>query len=136
MKKLLQRGLSALAFTAVFAFGALAAPLGVADVSAQTCNPAEGIQGGFECAGGDTAQQTDLSEVVSYVVNILLFIVGAISVIMLIIGGIRYAVSGGDSGAVTSAKNTILYAIIGLVVALLAYVIVNFVITQVTGLSN
>lgn len=62
------------------------------------------------------------------VVNVLLFIIGAISVIMLIIGGIRYTISQGDSGAVTSAKNTILYAIIGLIVAILAYAIVNFVV--------
>ena len=47
---------------------------------------------------------------------------------MLIIGGIRYVVSGGDSGAVTSAKNTILYAIVGIVVAILAYALVNFVV--------
>jgi hypothetical protein len=47
---------------------------------------------------------------------------------MLIIGGIRYVVSGGDSSAVTSAKNTILYAVVGIVVALLAYALVNFVI--------
>ena len=46
---------------------------------------------------------------------------------MLIYGGIRYTVSGGESAAVTSAKNTILYAIIGIIVALLAYAIVNFV---------
>jgi hypothetical protein len=49
---------------------------------------------------------------------------------MLIIGGIRYTVSNGDSAAVTSAKNTILYAVIGIVVAILAYALVNFVITS------
>ena len=49
---------------------------------------------------------------------------------MLIIGGVRYTVSQGDSAAVTSAKNTILYAIIGLIVAILAYAVVNFVIVQ------
>ena len=65
----------------------------------------------------------------------LLFIIGAISVIMLIIGGIRYTVSGGDSAAVTSAKNTILYAIVGIIVALLAFAIVNFVLTQFAGNS-
>lgn len=64
------------------------------------------------------------------ITNVLLFIIGAISVIMLIIGGIRYVVSGGDSSAVTSAKNTILYAIVGIVVALLAYALVNFVLAQ------
>ncbi|HXH04804.1 MAG TPA: hypothetical protein VNI82_00035 [Candidatus Nitrosotenuis sp.] len=61
------------------------------------------------------------------VTNILLFIVGAIAVIMLIIGGIRYVVSGGDQSAVTAAKNTILYAIVGIVVAILAYAAVQFV---------
>lgn len=60
------------------------------------------------------------------VVNLLLFLVGAISVIMLIIGGIRYIVSSGDQNQVTGAKNTIMYAIIGIVVAVLAYGIVNF----------
>lgn len=61
------------------------------------------------------------------ITNVLLFIIGAISVIMLIIGGIRYTISSGDSAAVTSAKNTILYAIVGIIVALLSYAIVNFV---------
>lgn len=61
------------------------------------------------------------------IVNVLLFIIAAIAVIMLIIGGIRYVVSGGDQSAVTSAKNTILYAIIGIIVAILAYAAVNFV---------
>lgn len=64
------------------------------------------------------------------ITNVLLFLIGAISVIMLIIGGIRYVVSGGDSTAVQNAKNTILYAIVGVVVAILAYAVVNFVITS------
>ena len=64
------------------------------------------------------------------VTNVLLFIIGAVSVIMLIIGGVRYTISQGDSSAVTSAKNTILYAVIGLIVAILAYAVVNFVIVQ------
>ena len=60
--------------------------------------------------------------------NVLLFIIGAVSVIMLIIGGLRYVVSGGDSTAVQGAKNTILYAIVGIIVAILAYAVVSFVI--------
>jgi hypothetical protein len=64
------------------------------------------------------------------VTNVLLFLIGAISVIMLIIGGIRYVVSGGDSSAVQNAKSTILYAIVGVVVAILAYAVANFVITS------
>lgn len=67
------------------------------------------------------------------ITNVLLFVIGAVSVIMLIIGGIRYTVSQGDSSAVTSAKNTILYSIIGIVVAILAYAAVNFVIGNFVG---
>lgn len=67
------------------------------------------------------------------ITNVMLFLIGAISVIMLIIGGIRYVVSGGDSTAVQNAKNTILYAIVGIVVAILAYAVVNFVISSFSG---
>jgi hypothetical protein len=67
------------------------------------------------------------------ITNVMLFIIGAISVIMLIIGGLRYVVSGGDSTAVQNAKNTILYAIVGIIVAILAYAVVNFVIGSFAG---
>ncbi|MBQ3413362.1 hypothetical protein IJH33_00705 [Candidatus Saccharibacteria bacterium] len=63
------------------------------------------------------------------VTNTILYIVGIVAVIMLIIGGIRYITSGGDAKKVTDAKNTVLYAIIGLVICLLAFAIVNFVVT-------
>ncbi len=66
------------------------------------------------------------------ITNVLLYLIGAISVIMLIIGGLRYVISGGDSTAVQNAKNTILYAIVGIIVAILAYAIVSFVIGSFT----
>lgn len=62
------------------------------------------------------------------IISTLLFAVAVIAVIMIIVGGIRYVTSDGDSGRIKSAKDTILYAVIGLVVALLSYAIVNFVI--------
>lgn len=104
-----------------------------ATVSAGTeCTVTGGISGGANCATPADKQETLTGEggIFQTVVNILLFIVGAIAVIMLIVGGIRYVVSGGDQSAVTGAKNTILYAIVGIVVAFLAYAAVNFVITQ------
>jgi hypothetical protein len=73
---------------------------------------------------------TDVNDIIMIVVNTLLFVIGIISVIMIIIGGIMYTTSAGDSGQVTKAKNTILYAVIGLVVALLAFAIVNWVVDQ------
>lgn len=71
--------------------------------------------------------------VVTTIINVMLFIVGILSVIMLIYGGLRYVISGGNSSSVTAAKNTILYAIVGLVIALFAYAIVNFVLGAATG---
>ncbi len=65
------------------------------------------------------------------ITNTILYIVGAISVIMLIFGGIKYAISAGDAKKVTDAKNTILYAIIGLIITILSYSIVNFVLNVV-----
>lgn len=66
----------------------------------------------------------------SEVSNVLIFLVGAIAVIMLIIGGLRYVTSQGDASAVKSAKDTILYAVAGIVVAVMAYAIVHFVATS------
>lgn len=70
------------------------------------------------------------------ITNVMLYLVGAVSVIMLIIGGIRYVISGGDSTAVSGAKNTILYAIVGIVVSILAYAVVSFVIGSFSGTTG
>lgn len=61
------------------------------------------------------------------IANVLIFLVGAVAVIMLIIGGFRYVVSQGDAGSVKQAKDTILYAIIGIVVAIIAFAVVSFI---------
>ena len=76
---------------------------------------------------------TDLPAFLKSVVNILLYIIGAVAVIMIIVGGIRYVTSNGDQGAVSGAKNTILYAVVGLVVAIMAFAIVNWIVTGVGG---
>jgi hypothetical protein len=109
-------------------------PAGVANAAPTTpssqqsiCEGSGGRWNGSECVRrGEASLEVRIQDIV----NILLFVLGAIAVIMIIIGGIRYASSNGDSSQITSAKNTILYAVIGLVVAILAYAIVNFVINQ------
>lgn len=90
------------------------------------------VNAGVDCAQGDETPTTlfGAEGIFTTIVNVMLFLIGAISVIMLIIGGVRYTISNGDQGAVTSAKNTIMYAIIGLVVAILAFAIVRFVTGQ------
>lgn len=132
MKNLLNNTFGSLLIASVIALVAVFSPV-TPSVSAQ-CDPNEGITGGVNCTNEDGNLAGTLfgdGGVFTTIVNVLLFIIGAISVIMLIIGGIRYTLSGGDSGAVTSAKNTILYAIIGLVVAFLAFAIVNFVLGSI-----
>lgn len=108
----------------------LAALLGVAVmtpayVSADAVSDAQ--QGVNDIGGNDGGNAISLEARIKTIANILLFILGAIAVIMIIIGGIKYATSNGDSSSITSAKNTILYSVIGLIVALLAYAIVNFI---------
>ena len=103
--------------------------------------PAASAEGSFTLDSGAKSAQgtgvdqvsTDPESLVKQFVNIFLFAVGALSVIMLIWGGIRYTTSAGDSNKVQAAKNTVLYAIVGLVVAILAYAIVNMVIGKIAS---
>ena len=89
------------------------------------------LQEGAEAARCDGCPEDLFGDagVFKQITNTILYIVGVIAVIVLIIGGIRYLISGGDSKKVTDAKNTVLYAIIGLIIALLSFAIVNFVIS-------
>ena len=76
--------------------------------------------------------QGRLNNLIKNVVNILSMIVGIVAVVMIIIGGFKYVTSGGDSGSITSAKHTIIYAIVGLIIVALAQVIVRFVLSKAT----
>ena len=89
------------------------------------------ITSGMNATSAGTSTPTDANVVIKNVTNIMFFIIGAVSVIMLIYGGIRYTTSGGNANSVTAAKNTIMYSIIGLVVAILAFAVVQFVVNQV-----
>ncbi|OYX42847.1 hypothetical protein B7Y94_02790 [Candidatus Saccharibacteria bacterium 32-49-12] len=92
-------------------------------------NSAQGDGVPTNFAGGD-------GSIVRRIINIMLYAIGVISVIMLIFGGFRYVISGGQKEAVTAAKNTILYAIVGLLVAIFAYAIVRFVIGAAIGTDS
>lgn len=92
-----------------------------------------GIRGGLDATAGADQGTNDLETVIQNAINVLLFIVGVAAVVMLIVGGIRYILSAGDQQAVANAKNTIIYAIVGIIVAVLAYAAVNFVFGELTG---
>lgn len=82
-----------------------------------------------------TTQESDINTLISAVINIFSIVVGIIAVIMIVFGGFRYITSGGDSTKVTSARNTILYAIIGLIIVALAQFIVKFVLKKATDVA-
>ena len=109
-------------------------------VSAQPLGECSGIQncveGGAEStdesgAGAPASQRLD--GIIKTVINVFSIVVGVVAVIMIIVGGLKYITSGGDSGNITSAKNTILYAIVGLIVVALAQIIVRFVLERASG---
>jgi hypothetical protein len=112
-----------LAFAIVTGVGAMALPAS----SAMAVNV-------FDQCGGSTskicAAQTkdNANNMIKIVINLLLTALGIIAVIMIVIGGVRYSTSQGDSGGLKSAKDTIVYAVVGLVVAMLSFAIVNFVV--------
>ncbi|MDQ3158536.1 MAG: pilin [bacterium] len=84
-----------------------------------------------DCPTGDEAEG-QVNSIIEDVINFFSLIVGVVSVIMIIIGGFKYITSGGESAGTQGAKNTILFAIVGLVVVALAQIIVRFVLNRVT----
>ena len=79
-------------------------------------------------ANGCSGTTTDLSDVIVNVIRGVVGILGAVAAIFIVVGAITYMTSSGDANKLKKAKDTILYAVIGLVVAVLTFAIVNFVI--------
>lgn len=113
----------------------LALLLGISLVPALSANAqVEDVCRGAGAAGVENCEQPEenvLEDLVTVILTVLSWVIGVVSVIMIIIGGFRYIISSGDSSQVQSAKNTILYAIVGLVIVLFAQLIIRFVISSV-----
>jgi hypothetical protein len=94
-----------------------------------------GVNGGIEQTrtADMPANIFGVNGIFTQVTSAMLFVVGVLSVIMLIFGGLRYIISNGDQKKVDAAKNTILYAIVGLIVAIMSYAIIRLVIGALTG---
>ena len=124
MRRILKNIICGLALSTVL----VAAPVAVESASAQ-------VQDGLNMTKTADTQNTSVDTLIRNVINILLWAIGIVSVIMIIIGGFRYVTSNGDSSQVTAAKNTIMYSVIGLIIAIFAYAIVNFVVFRVGGIA-
>lgn len=125
------------------AAASLVLPLGVpALVSAQDANLQTNVAAG-NCSGSnlDIVGNTNtgcsnatagasLNTLIKNIINVFSIVVGLVAVVMIIIGGFRYIVSGGESSSVSGAKNAILFAIVGLIIVVIAQLIVHFVISR------
>ena len=103
-------------------------------INDQICNGAALDPNGDGCASTEISTAgDDVQSIIAAGIDIFSLVVGIVAVVMIIIGGVKYITSGGDSGNVTGAKNTILYAIIGLIIVALAQTIVFFVLNKTSS---
>jgi hypothetical protein len=93
--------------------------------ASSSCSQAQ--QGATEL---DNGSGLSLTQIIGTSINILAWIIGVVAVIMVIFGGFRFVTSTGDSNSVASARSTIVYALIGLMVAVFAQIILHFVLTK------
>ena len=113
----------------------LASVASISPAHALTC--ADGTDAGQDITScpewnnSQLAKQDNLMGTLQVVVNVIVGVIGFVAVIMMIMGGISFVTSQGDASKVAKARNTILYGVVGLIVALLAFAIVNFVLTSV-----
>lgn len=112
-------GLGAVATMAPVSAATMYCPDGTPTTDLTTCN---GLTGGNN--------ENNLMSTLNTIINVIVGIVGFLAVVMIIMGGISFATSQGDTGKTTKARNTILYGVVGLVVSLLAFAIVNFVLNN------
>lgn len=111
-----------LGLVASFGIAAMPNSVGAWDPFAEACT---GVNANTALCNGSEDKAAFYLKII---INTLLFVLAAVSVIVIIIAGIYYTTSGGDAALIAKAKNTLLYAVIGLIVAIMAYPIVNFVI--------
>lgn len=114
-------------------------------VAVHACSSAiaSGVAAGASTASGGTVDcsntnvnNTNIAQVARDIVNIFSIVVGGVAIIMIIYGGFRYITSGGDTNRVSGAKNTLIYAIIGLIIVALAQLIVHFVLSQTNSVAS
>lgn len=125
-------------FMMVLSLATVSANLAI-DRAWAACPSDTSAQGQILNGVGQTGNDCDDSQVkntLATIVSILSYIVGVAAVIMIILAGFKYITSGGDSNKVSNAKNTLVYAVIGIIVAVLAQLIVRFVITQADAAAN
>ncbi len=127
--KLALMGVVALALSATVALVPL--PVSAKVVCRSGTNAGKTVDDVSKCGEKQDDADYNLFGKISTIINVILGVVGIVAVIMVILGGIQYTTAAGDPAKAKRAKDTILYGIIGLVISLLAFAIVNFVLKNV-----
>jgi hypothetical protein len=126
--------LATLILISIFGFSIIATTPAFADCSNvcnSDCNVTQSVKDAAGC--GNTAQEDNLPTVIVNILNAIIGVSGLVAVVFIIVGGVQYMTSTGDASKTKRAKDTILYAVIGLIVCVLAFAIVNFVIYNIIG---
>jgi nitrate/nitrite transporter NarK len=114
-------------FGAVFALATPAYAGPFDDAKTEACKGADTSNGNNGC---DATAGTKLSVIIKNIINLLSIIVGIAAIIVIIVSGLRFITAGGDANSISSARNGVIYAVVGLIVAALAQVIVRFVLSK------
>lgn len=107
----------------------------ISGAAGQACSGVDEVSGDTTCSTG-AGSTSSISPIITTGIDIFSVIVGIIAVIMVIIAGVKFMTSGGESSKVAAAKQALIYAIIGIVVVALAQVLVHFVLAQATSVTN
>lgn len=104
--------------------------LAAGDSKTETCQILGDISGGAANQSCEVPERRNLTSIMRLAVNLLSVVAGIIAVIAIIISGMKYITSGGDASQVSSAKRSLIYAVVGIVVAAMAQIIVRFVLAK------
>ena len=142
IKSHIQKTLLFLSLSPLLLIGLISVPLFTTTSSAQDIqeNLCRGAniesENGTDCEAGVEIANEQISDLIATAIDLFSLVIGIIAVVMIMVGGVKYITSQGESGNVTAAKNTILYAIIGLVIVALAQLIVRFVLGTTNDITS
>ena len=101
-----------------------------ADICSDSCDAPQAVK---DAAGCSKEDDKDISSVITNIINAIIGVIGIVAVIFIIMGGVQYMTASGDASKTKKAKDTILYACIGLAVCALAFAIANFAISTINN---
>ncbi|HWT55902.1 MAG TPA: pilin [Candidatus Microsaccharimonas sp.] len=136
MLKKIKNALLSVGVFSLLAIPVLAPAVAYADITSDLCSGSSFDTSGNGTCNQDSNNGAGIDTILKKVIQIFSIIVGFVAVVMIIVGGIKYITSGGNDSSVAGAKNTIIYAVIGLIIVALSQVLVHYVLNNVANATN